>query len=511
MIRRPIVVPGLVVLFGVMAGGQPPGPFVAPRDRSAWEARREAIRRDLEQAASLGRPPRPEQPRFDVRGRETKPGVVVERVALESGEPAAGTVLGFLVVPEGAGLKDRVPLILLVGGPAAPGSEVAALGHLRCASLSLETGPDVRLWRVALDAARARPEFDPARVGVIGLGAGGPTALRLMALDDRIACGAVHLDPAPLVPESGRLEESAALCAPRPLALLIAEPFPVPAGSPGRRLERAVKPTYKLYGPAGTGLTFNLYGRSPGLDSGVDLLRWLAGLEQLDKHLRPQGPEPLAHAPEPEPEPEGDARFVDLAEHGLAGWSAEMTDRPGTWSWADGVISCKPGPGEFGWLRAPVEVGDFVLRVEWRVPEKGNGGIFLRARPVPWKLPTADRAKPLLQSLGLEWPSRTGLELQAQADPGEANRYSSGSLYRHAAPAANPTRPPGQWNRYTVRARGLRVEVWSNGQQILDTSLDRYPSTLPRPPLRGYVGLQNHGSPGEYRNVKLLNLGDPRP
>ncbi len=151
---------------------------------------------------------------------------------------------------------------------------------------------------------------------------------------------------------------------------------------------------------------------------------------------------------------------------------------------------------------------DFILKVEWRVPDKGNGGIFLRAKPVTWTLPPSDLSKPRLQALGLEWPSRTGLELQAQADPGDANRYSSGSLYRHAAPAANPTFPPGQWNRYTVRARGPRIEVWSNGQQVLDTSLGRYPETLPNPPLRGYIGLQNHGSPAEYRNVKLLRIHD---
>ena len=58
-----------------------------------------------------------------------------------------------------------------------------------------------------------------------------------------------------------------------------------------------------------------------------------------------------------------------------------------------------------------------------------------------------------------------------------------------------------------MRARGPRVEVWSNGRQILDTSLDRYPETLPVPPLRGYIGLQNHGSPTDYRTIKLLRLG----
>ena len=46
-------------------------------------------------------------------------------------------------------------------------------------------------------------------------------------------------------------------------------------------------------------------------DSVATRLQWMAGLEHLDKHLRPQGPAPMAH--EPEPEPEVDARFITLA------------------------------------------------------------------------------------------------------------------------------------------------------------------------------------------------------
>ncbi len=98
-----------------------------------------------------------------------------------------------------------------------------------------------------------------------------------------------------------------------------------------------------------------IFGEFPGHDSIATRLQWMAGLEQLDKHLRPQGPSPLGHAPEPEPEL--DDRFIDVAVNGIAGWSAEMSQRLGTWTWHDGVITCKPmGTNEFGWLRLPIEV-----------------------------------------------------------------------------------------------------------------------------------------------------------
>jgi hypothetical protein len=243
------------------------------------------------------------------------------------------------------------------------------------------------------------------------------------------------------------------------------------------------------------------------LGEAFTLLEWDMMLELFDKTLRPQGPTPLGHAPEPEPVVDG--RFLDPAAHGLAGWSVEMSQRPTTWRWEDGTIVCEPGANEYGWLRAPIEVDDFVLSLEWKVPKAGNTGIFLRARPVDWEIYPSPEGKLDVATLGPTWPSRTGLELQATDDAGVANKYSSGSLYRHAAPAENVTRPAGEWNRYTVRCRGTRVEIWCNGRQVLDASIDRYP-TLRRPPLRGYIGLQNHGVAAQFRNLRLLRLA-PEP
>jgi hypothetical protein len=545
MTRPSIVRPGRFVLLGLLlavadpASAQAPKPFVAPKDKASWNARREGLKRDVTRSLEAGLPARPVAPKLEIRGRESKPGLTVERFTIDPGTSAAGTIEGVLVLPEGASPSRRWPVVLLVGAPAGSAREVidgpgldgrppaVAMARFGFASLAIDASPGgstyLRDLRITLDALLARPEFDADRIGVIGLGRAGPVALALMAVDERIDCGVSAIetrDFADLDALYGRgpsprfesfdaatfVDLLAALCAPRPLVLAYGERLPLPNPSAGRRLEGNIRRLYKLHGPEGNGLASTLFGEFDGHDSVATRLQWMAGLEQLDKHFRPQGPVPLGHDPEPEPELDGTA--LNLAEHGIAGWAVEMSHRPGCWTWLDGVIACKPGPNEYGWLRAPIEVGDFVLKVEWKVPVKGNAGIFLRARPVAWSIPPGDQSKPRVASLGLDWPSRTGLELQAQDDPGDANRYSSGSLYRHAAPAANPTHPAGQWNRYTVRARGLRVEVWSNGQQVLDTRLDRCTDTLPDPPIRGYIGLQNHGAPAEYRNIRLQKLGD---
>lgn len=520
----------------------PPGPpFAVPRDRAEWDARKGELARGL--GGGLRAIP-PEVMKFAARFAPaeppaTPPGVIAEAIHLFARDdqpkpPWAGLYLR----RDRPGAAGRVPLVVLLLDPSPAGTAATAPGWdgRPPASVLMEMGFAVLVFdqesfgsprggeiplQAALDATLARAEVDPARVAVVGLGRTGLTALRLMAMDARVACGIVAVEAGTAAGmwtfqgERGsarvpmHAEEFAALCAPRPLNLMIGEALPLPPGkSVGRAIERAAKGTYRVYGKEGEGrLSFTHYGEFAGHDSVGTRLQWMAAQEWLDKHLRPQGPTPLGHAPEPEPTLDpADKEVLNLTERGIAGWASEMSARDSTWTWRDGVVRCQPGEHEYGWLRCPVAVDDFILTVEWKVPARGNAGIFLRARPVDWALPPTEENKLRVSTLGLTWPSRTGLELQTQDDPGQANRYSTGSLYRHAAPAANPTHSPDRWNRSTVRARGTRVEAWNNGDQVLDADLTRSTDTLPVPPLRGYFGLQNHGAPAEYRAVRLKRL-----
>jgi hypothetical protein len=531
------------------------------KDRAAWQAKRAEIRRDVWDA--LGDlPPRPEHPTMTTTTatsyRGPSPSAFapkpedprIENVQIADGPRPA--IRAALVLPPGADASHRVPAVVWfdnrpqmglmpfseMGGELVP----ITLARRGFAVLSLEAIPEnpppwvesapssgqgtpwgqtLRRDLVALDALLTRPEIDPKRIAAAGVGLGAMRAWWLMGLDDRIACGtgtgglarisdwrAAQGDAAPaLAPWASAMlktfdtEAVMALCAPRPLQAQHSDRDPLSPASGFKVLLDTARRAYSTEGERG-GLNYQIYGRQ---GPEFTLLEWDAMLEWLDKHLLPQGPTPLGHAPEPEPVV--DDRFIDPAAHGIAGWVSEMSQRPGTWSWRDGTIVCAPGPNEYGWLRCPVELDDFILSLDWKVPKGGNSGIFLRARPVTWAIPPGADSKPRVSALGLTWPSRTGLELQAQDDSGHADKYSSGSLYRHAAPAANPTRPPGEWNHYTVRCRGTRVEVWINGQQVLDTRLDQHP-TLRRPPLRGYFGLQDHGVPAEFRNIRYLRLGE---
>ena len=537
--NRPLA--GLVALLGLLAAPParaelPPGvPFAVPKDRAEWDARRPTLWKQLGGERDRSAPGRgyvgevaPAQP------IPARPDLLVESVRAAAADPGLPPVDALLIRPAPGGEAARAPLVVLLDDPIPNGTLATALGPdgrppaLVLAAMGfgvlLCDDPDagrIEPLRAALDAVLARPGVDPDRVAVLGLGKAGLAALNLMARDPRIACGIAAIEARDaafvgsfeskgyITTTTTIVEELAALCAPRPLNLMVGEALPLPPGrSVGKAIERAAKGTYRAYGKEGEGqLSFTHFGEFAGQAAIPGRLAWMAGLEWLDKHLRPQGPTPLGHAPEPEPALDpADPDVLNLTERGIAGWASEMSARDSTWTWRDGVVACRPGPHEYGWLRCPVEVADFVLTVEWRVPARGNAGIFLRAKPVDWSLPPTEENKLRVSTLGLTWPSRTGLEFQTQDDPGIADRYSSGSLYRHAAPASNPTRSPDRWNRSTVRARGKRVEAWNNGEQVLDADLSRATDILTEPPLKGYIGLQNHGSAAEYRAIRLKRL-----
>lgn len=533
-----------IALGSSSAEAQGPKPFAVPKAKSEWEMGRSALLREIEAIFPKGGLHAPKT--WDAVSPETEPADGINIRPVEASAQNCPAVRGVFAWQAGGPsvkrpglivLASRADLSTLLGPPssAGPDPRPVLIELARRGLFVLWVEPEAkaadgrraglaRADRLALALLTARVEADNTRVGVLGIGLGATRAAWLLALEPSIKTAVLLGGMTRVVDRAGTpapdgvarladgkdLDAIVALCAGpgRTLEWTVGDRDPTGAEAAVAPVEAAGKAMDKL---VGDGHSFHItrLGRH---DGNYGRLQWLAATEIFDKAFFPQGPTPLGHPPEPEPPvtPE----FVDLAAHGLAGWSVEMSQRPTTWTWRDGVIACKPGPDEYGWLRAPIEVGDFILSVEWKVPPGGNSGIFLRGRPVPWTFPPSGTYKRVVSSLGLDWPSRTGLELQAQDDSayyggriGAADKFSSGSLYRHAAPSENPTRPPGQWNTYTVRARGPRVEVWSNGKQVLDTEIDRHPLTLAIPPLRGYIGLQNHGAPAEFRNVKLLQLG----
>jgi len=174
----------------------------------------------------------------------------------------------------------------------------------------------------------------------------------------------------------------------------------------------------------------------------------------------------------------------------LSGWTTT-----GNWlPQEDGVLAIKPRKGEKGWQRygaylwTEKQYGDFVLKLEFKIPPRGNSGVFVRV---------ADRDNPV----------KTGLEVQildSYGKKGKLGHHDNGGIIRTAGPEKNASKPAGEWNQLTITMKGSHIQVELNGQQIHDLNLEKTASKDTK--ARGYIGLQDHGLPLEFRNIRIKEL-----
>jgi Domain of Unknown Function (DUF1080) len=177
----------------------------------------------------------------------------------------------------------------------------------------------------------------------------------------------------------------------------------------------------------------------------------------------------------------------------LTGWAGAVDNYEVT----DGAIRCKPGKG--GVLHTKDEYGDFVARVEIKLPPGGNNGLAIR---YPGQGDTAYVGMCELQVLDNEDPRYAKLD----------KRQYHGSAYGMAPAARGYLRPAGQWNYQEVTVVGSTIKVELNGNVILDTDLSKiteYMANSPHPGkdrTSGFFGFAGHGDAVEFRNVWIKPL-----
>jgi hypothetical protein len=81
-------------------------------------------------------------------------------------------------------------------------------------------------------------------------------------------------------------------------------------------------------------------------------------------------------------------------------------------------------------------------------------------------------------------------------------------------PLLNVSKKPGEWNHLIISCEGHHVRVAINGVEVQNVYLDSPPDkdlppyNLTDRPMRGYIGLQDHGVPHRvaFRNIKILKI-----
>ena len=148
---------------------------------------------------------------------------------------------------------------------------------------------------------------------------------------------------------------------------------------------------------------------------------------------------------------------------------------------------------------------DFLLVLDFKITNGCNSGVFVRTSSLT---PRPGR------DLGFN-----GLEIAIDDTKG-AGFHDTGALYDLVKPLRNAMRPAGDWNHLEIACLSNRVEVVVNGDPVTRADLDLFTAPGKRPdgsahkfdeafkdhPRRGYIGLQDHGSPCWFKNIKLKPL-----
>ncbi|MBT8206518.1 MAG: DUF1080 domain-containing protein [Eudoraea sp.] len=190
---------------------------------------------------------------------------------------------------------------------------------------------------------------------------------------------------------------------------------------------------------------------------------------------------------------------------------------PEGWVIADGMIHC-PGSGrgeaggkDTGDILYGTKFSNFHLKLEWKLSEGGNSGIFYLGQ----------------ESDDLDFIWKTAPEMQIldnekhpDAQKGKDGNRQAGSLYDLIPAKPQNAKPVGEWNQVEIMV--YKGSVWhkQNGEQVVEYHLwtpewyemvagSKFPSlneNWAEVASEGYFGLQDHGDDVWFRNIKIKQL-----
>ncbi len=177
----------------------------------------------------------------------------------------------------------------------------------------------------------------------------------------------------------------------------------------------------------------------------------------------------------------------------LTHWEGAGQPAEACWKLKDGVLTGLRQKGP--WLRSRKEHGNFNLRLEYRVEEGANSGVFLRV-PKDGNHHRDDNTKP-----------PAGVEVQILDDTAKKHAklkpYQYGaSVYDIAGADPKVGKPIGQWNTLELNCSDQHITSIHNGKVVVRVTPETHPKILLRN-TNGFLGLQNHGGGVSFRNIRI--------
>ena len=190
----------------------------------------------------------------------------------------------------------------------------------------------------------------------------------------------------------------------------------------------------------------------------------------------------------------------------LTGWTIRGSDAiPENWIIDAGALH-RHGRG--GSIASVATFSDFELRLQWKVAEGSNSGIFFR-----------DDCAPNRQHRAHEMQV---LDNERHAN-GKDPLTSAGASYALYAPSEDATRPVGEWNDVRIVARGQQIEYWLNDVNVVSFEIgsEDWLARVAKSKFSkrdgfglvpdGHIVLQDHGDPVWFRSIRILDLSESPP
>lgn len=199
----------------------------------------------------------------------------------------------------------------------------------------------------------------------------------------------------------------------------------------------------------------------------------------------------------------------------FSGWrQCNGTVMPANWTIEDDAMKVfagegkEPGSGSNGDIvYGDRKFSNFELSVDWKASNMANSGIFFDVREVPGQ--PIYYASPEIQVLD-----------NINATDNKTDSHLAGSLYDMLAADPKTVKPAGEWNNIVVHVQDGKVTHIQNGVKVVeytmwtpewDTMVARskfrdFPGFTEGISKEGYIGLQDHGYPVWFRNIKIREL-----
>lgn len=147
------------------------------------------------------------------------------------------------------------------------------------------------------------------------------------------------------------------------------------------------------------------------------------------------------------------------------------------WKVEDGILHYD-GKGQS--LQTVKDYKNFEMWVDWKIPPKGDSGIYLHGYP----------------------------QVQIWDNP-----EGSGSLWNNKKGGNKPLKvmdkKVGEWNRFRIVMKDNKASVWLNGELVVDNvTLENYLDRAKGIPDKGPIELQHHGSDLWFKNIYVKELPD---